>query len=138
MPRFSRFSLDNLKTCHPDLVRLFAHVIRHVDCRVVWGYRDQATQDRLHAEGVGLPWPESKHNVRPSQAADVYPYPIDWSDIERFRAFGGFVLGCAATLAIPLRWGGDWDGDWQFRDQRFVDLGHFELVDVRPVSSVRV
>ena len=41
--------------------------------------------------------------------------------------FGGLVTGLAKQKGIPLRWGGDWDGDNNFKDNRFDDLVHFEL-----------
>ena len=37
------------------------------------------------------------------------------------------MLGTARGLFIPLRWGGDWDMDHNFKDQKFDDLCHFEL-----------
>ena len=30
-------------------------------------------------------------------------------------------------MDINLRWGGDWDQDTEVKDNRFDDLGHFEL-----------
>ena len=33
------------------------------------------------------------------------------------------------ALDIKLRWGGDWDMDWEVGDNRFNDLVHFELID---------
>jgi peptidoglycan L-alanyl-D-glutamate endopeptidase CwlK len=38
----------------------------------------------------------------------------------------------ANTLGIKIRWGGDWNGDLQFRDEKFKDLPHFELVEEKP------
>lgn len=128
MPSFSQKSLDKLNTCHPDLQKLFKEVIKHWDCTVLEGYRDQATQDEYYRTGKSkLKYPNGKHNKTPSLAVDVVPYPIDWNDKERFRAFGGFVLGVAATLNIPLRWGGDWNGNKNFKDESFIDMPHFEL-----------
>ena len=40
-------------------------------------------------------------------------------------------MGLAKAMSIPLRWGGDWDGDTLLSgrdpDQTFDDLVHFEL-----------
>ena len=60
-------------------------------------------------------------------ALDAAPCPIDWEDAKRFYLFAGFVLGIARQLGIKLRWGGDWDGDFTWRDQKFHDLVHFEI-----------
>ncbi len=129
MPSFSKASRKRLETCHPDLQRLMNEVIKHWDCTVLEGHRTEHRQNEMVRTGTSqLKWPLSKHNRTPSEAVDVAPYPIDWQDIERFRAFGGFVLGVAAMLEIPIRWGGDWNGNRDFKDQKFHDLPHFELL----------
>lgn len=130
MPSFSQVSRDRLKTCHPHLQAVFAEVIQHRDCAILCGHRGQAEQDEALRTGKSkLGWPKSAHNSLPSRAVDVAPFPIDWNDADRFRLFAGFVLGIAAKMGIPLRWGGDWDGDMTNKDQTFHDLPHFELVD---------
>lgn len=129
MPSFSWASRARLKTCDPKLQRLMNEVIRHWDCTILEGHRTEFRQNEMVRIGTSqLSWPNSKHNKTPSLAVDAAPYPIDWADIERFRAFGGFVLGVAAVLNIPLRWGGDWNGNRDFKDQKFHDLPHFELI----------
>jgi len=32
-------------------------------------------------------------------------------------------------MGVDLRWGGDWDGDTEVRDNGFDDLVHFEIVE---------
>lgn len=66
-------------------------------------------------------------------AVDVAPYDpevkgVDWQDWDSFYLFAGFVKGIAASKGIQVRWGGDWDSDWQTDDQKFNDLVHFELI----------
>ncbi len=140
MPNFSRTSADRLATCHPELQRLFNEVVKHVDCTVLCGHRGEAEQNQAVKDGTSkTPWPQSKHNVSPSLAVDVAPWPVDWgnvgtpaqraSAIARFRMFSGFVLGVASQLGIKVRSGGDWDMDFDLGDQQFVDLPHFELVN---------
>lgn len=48
--------------------------------------------------------------------------------LKRWYSFGGYVKATADRLGIKIRWGGDWDGDFDFRDQNFNDLPHFELI----------
>ena len=128
MPNFSDFSKQRLRTCDMDLQRLFNEVIRHFDCRVMEGHRGRDRQNELCDIGRSkLRYPDSKHNSHPSKAVDVVPYPVDFDDIDRMRMFGGFVLGVASQLGIPLRWGGDWDMDMEVGDNTFNDLPHFEL-----------
>ena len=78
-----------------------------------------ATEETLNSEGLS--------NANPSRAVDVAPYPIDWSDRERFTYFAGFVKGIASQMGIDIIWGGDWDNDTDLKDNGFDDLVHFEL-----------
>ncbi|MEM6683544.1 MAG: M15 family peptidase [Pseudomonadota bacterium] len=130
MPQFSQRSLDRLATCHADLQAVFHAVIRQVDCTILEGHRTKQGQDAAFAAGKSkLRWPDGKHNTLPSRAVDAAPWPIDWQDRDRFHLFGGIVLGIAHSQGVALRWGGDWDGDFVLRDNRFDDLVHFELKD---------
>lgn len=131
MPQFGKRSRDNLSTCHPDLQLLFNEVIKHIDCTILEGHRDEATQNRLFNEGKSkLKFPNGKHNSKPSNAVDVAPWPIDWNDSGRFYMFVGFVRAIAEQLKIPIRCGADWSGNWKTTDQTFHDLVHFELMEV--------
>jgi peptidoglycan L-alanyl-D-glutamate endopeptidase CwlK len=124
--RFSKKSSDQLKTCHPDLQRLFEEVLKICDCSILEGYRtpeDQFIKFNLGRSKVK----HGKHNFKPSLAVDVAPYPIDWENIEAFYYFGGLVKGLAHSLNIKICWGGDWDGDNDLKDQTFNDLVHFEI-----------
>lgn len=97
------------------------------------GHRDKATQDRLVREGKSkTPYPTSKHNNYPSHAVDVAPYHqtmphVDWNDEYSFYYFAGYVQRVADEMGIKIRYGGDWDQDWEADDQTFFDLVHFEL-----------
>lgn len=129
MAKFSEFSKNNLKNAHPKLRKVLHEVIKNYDCRVLCSNRGEAEQNRLYNEGKSkLEFPDSKHNAEPSLAVDVVPYPIDWNDIDRFMHFGGYVSAVADSLGIKVRWGGDWDGDFDFNDQSFIDYPHFELI----------
>jgi len=134
MPSFSPRSKEKLLTCHPDLQRLFNRVIEHRDCTVVSGHRGEEEQNELYRNGYSMKkFPFSRHNSTPSEAVDVMPYSstephIDWEDTKSLYNFCGFVQGIACELGIKLRSGSDWDMDWDFKDQFFNDLAHFELV----------
>lgn len=129
MPRFSRRSEGRLLTCDPRLQNLFEAVVERFDCAVICGRRDREDQEEAFRTGHSKArYGKSPHNAEPlSLAVDVAPWPIDWNDRDRFLYFGGYVLGVADLLAIPVRWGGDWDGDHQLSDQTFDDLVHFEI-----------
>lgn len=125
---FSERSLENLATCHDDLQILFKEVIKRYDCTIIQGWRSNEEQDEHYRTGKSkLQAGQSKHNTKPSRAVDVVPYPIDWNDYNRFYYFGGLVKGIASSLDITIRWGGDWNGNNNFKDQNFHDLPHFEL-----------
>ena len=132
MPVFSERSIIKLRTCDPLLVNLFLTVVAEFDCTILCGRRSQLEQDEAYHRGLSkLLFPHSRHNKTPSEAVDVVPYPIDWNDKERFYYFAGFVKGMAAERKTPIRWGGDWDNDTDLKDQTFLDLCHFELLDRR-------
>ena len=107
---------------------LFKEVIRYVDCSILEGHRGQDRQDSLYEEGkTKVKYPRGRHNASPSRAVDVVPYPVDWKDRERMTLFAGFVLGIASQMGINIRWGGDWDQDFEVKDNMFDDFPHFEL-----------
>ena len=105
-------------------------VIKEFDCRIISGQRGETEQNKLYMEGLSqVEYPNSRHNTQPlSMAVDCAPWPIDWEDRERFIYLSGYVMGIAAKMGIPCRWGGDWDRDFQVKDEHFRDLCHFELI----------
>ena len=128
MPKFGRRSKEKLATCHEDLQDLFKEVIKYVDCSVLEGHRSKDRQNALYGEGkTKVLYPRGRHNASPSRAVDVVPYPIDWEDRERMTLFAGFVLGIASQMGLNIRWGGDWDQDFEVKDNMFDDFPHFEL-----------
>ena len=134
MPKFSQASLAQLGTCDPRLQEVMGAVIGLFDFTVLEGHRGEAAQNAAYDRGASkVRWPHGKHNSVPSKAVDIAPYPIDWSDKEaarqRFCYLAGFVMAVAIQRNCPIRWGGDWDGDQDTRDEHFRDLGHFEILE---------
>jgi peptidoglycan LD-endopeptidase CwlK len=146
MPKLSTTSASRLAACHHDLQVIVNDVANTRRVQVIEGKRDQATQ---HAAFVGkkskVDWPNSKHNVdgvkrHTSWAVDIAELDaagqIDWKDKESFASFAYYVLATAKALlkqgkiTHALRWGGDWDRDGYWKDETFLDMPHFELVDV--------
>ena len=128
MPKFGKRSKERLATCEKDLQLVFNEVIKYVDCSVLEGHRGESRQNSLYEDGkTKVRYPNGRHNASPSRAVDVTPYPVDWDDRERQTLFAGFVLGVANQMGINLRWGGDWDQDFEVKDNRFDDFPHFEL-----------
>jgi peptidoglycan L-alanyl-D-glutamate endopeptidase CwlK len=102
--------------------------IEMTDFGITCGYRGEADQAAAYASGKSkLEWPNSRHNVMPSEAVDLVPYPVDWDDRERFFYLAGVIMSCAKELGVELRWGGDWDMDLKPHERGENDLPHFEL-----------
>lgn len=139
MPKFSKPSLDQLSTCHPNLQAVFNEVIKFRDCKILEGHRNEEAQHQAFITGKSkLDWPNGNHNKFPSDAVDAAPYPVEFplptdsaqvkqKKLMQFCVFAGYVLATADQLGIPLRWGGDWDMDTDLKDNSFDDLVHFEL-----------
>jgi peptidoglycan L-alanyl-D-glutamate endopeptidase CwlK len=126
--QFSKNSWQHLNTCHHQLQRLFNEVIKHYNCTIIEGHRTLEEQQKLYKQGKSQV-KHSKHNITPSLAVDVAPYPIDWKDIKQFYHFVGFVQATAKQLNISIRSGADWNSNNDLNDQTFQDLVHFELIN---------
>jgi len=119
----------HLDTCHEDLKAICHEVIKFYDFSVIEGYRDELTQEKYFREGSShLRWPDSRHNRHPSCAVDLYPWPTGTKDHDQMVLLAGLFLATAHSMGVKIRWGGDWDGDWEMTDQRLVDIPHFELL----------
>ena len=142
MFRLSERSLKILSECDKDLQKIVFELLKTYDITVVHngGHRNKTLQDNLFKMGASkVEFPNSKHNKKPSQAMDIAPFPLDWGNrtdaakhnqiaIRRFYYMAGKVDEIARNFGISVRWGGDWDQDNDFFDQRFNDLVHFELI----------
>lgn len=121
---FSDKSLAKLYECHPRLVELMLFAIRTSkdDITVICGFRSNEEQQEAYENGNSRAKAgESKHNIFPSKAIDIAPYPIDWDNIEAFKKLGEHIKIRAIQSAIDIEWGGDWKS---FKG----DYGHFELI----------
>ena len=130
MPSFSLRSEERLMTCHPKLQMLMAAVVKHYDISIICGHRNAKDQNAAYASNNSkVQWPNSKHNEYLSNAVDVVPYPSMWDSNRQFYFMAGVIQRTADTLGFKIRWGGDWDMDSDLDDNKFMDLGHFELVN---------
>ncbi len=130
--KFGKESMVQYKTLDPRLQKVFDEVIQHFDFAISEGFRGEHAQNAAYlAKKSQLPWPLGNHNHFPSTAADIYPYPVDWSDdaknIQRNCLLAGMVLATGWRLGVKLRWGGDWNRDGDTRNEKFRDFGHFEI-----------
>lgn len=129
MPKFSQSSIDKLTNLDTSLRSVLEEAIKHVDFTVLCTYRDELEQAKAFVSGKSkVKWPNSKHNKIPSDAVDIAPFPIDWNNLNRFEHLAGFIKGIAAARGIKIRWGGDWNGDFNSKNDKFADFPHFEIV----------
>jgi len=128
MNQYSTSSQLNLDSAHDFLQIIFKEVLTLVDHSIIEGYRNETRQNELFfARKSQVRFPESNHNVLPARAVDARPYPYDEDDFEGMALFAGIVLGVAHAHKIPIRWGGDWNRNYQVTDEKFRDMAHFEL-----------
>ena len=127
MHKLSKTSLDRLKTCDPRLQDVVSAAINRIDFAVLCGHRGKQDQDDAVARGFSkTPWPKSKHNLIPSKAVDLAPYPIDWQNLDRFKALAMVMMDEAAKLHVKIVWGADWNKNG-LPDDKFKDYPHFQL-----------
>ncbi|MDJ0686443.1 MAG: M15 family metallopeptidase [Alphaproteobacteria bacterium] len=128
-------SRERLATCDPRLISLMNATLKAspLDLVIIEGHRSHERQAELLAAGKSKLGPgRSKHNASPSKAVDVAILrdgKVAWTDRDAWLQFGGLVKGVAATMGLTIRWGGDWDGDFDAAEHGFWDGPHFELVE---------
>lgn len=94
-------SQAKLAECHPDLVKVVMKVIETRPVVITSGYRTSAKQAAL--ESVK----DSRHLKSPSWAMDMVPCNnLSGTSRPVMDNFGSYVLQCANSLGVNLRWGG--------------------------------
>lgn len=128
--RWSQVSLNALEEIDPRLVAVIEEVRDLVDITIVSGYRSLEEQLQLYERGFSKV-KSGKHNVYPSLAVDVQPYPLPHAqqDLrEELSYIAGLFIAFGRKRGLTLRWGGDWDRDSRSRNNNFDDLYHIEIV----------
>lgn len=132
MFKLSEKSLNKLEGVHEDLTKVVKQAIKvsTVDFCVVEGLRSVDRQKKLYAQGRTAPgkivtWTMLSRHLS-GHAVDlgaivngVLSYDEKW-----YTQIANAMLGSAASLNVPLKWGGT------FRDKNgkpTPDLMHFEL-----------
>ena len=91
------------------------------DLTITCGYRTEDEQNKAYEEGKSLAkFGSSKHNVFPSKAIDICPYPINWDSKDiRWQEMALNAMWCAGKLGFEITWGGSF--------KSLKDLPHFEV-----------
>lgn len=137
MPRFGKTSLSRLEGLNPLLLEVLHQAIKGYDFTVLsdGGLRTPERQKELVDSGASK---NINSNHLTGRAVDIAPYPVRWpdkkknpqayvKDMARFYSMQSYIKGIADSMGINLRFGMDWDGDWDFSDQTFDDLPHIEI-----------
>ena len=158
MPAFGKKSKQRLDTAHPMLQELCNRVVQHFDITIIIGHRSKEKQNAAYRAGLSTKkYPGSKHNLKPSHAVDVAPWPIpegwgdlrgktirainlQWKERVKFYEMVAIFRFCWSQLCddfpeisqnYRIRFGADWDGDDDYRDQTFDDLPHIEIIKIK-------
>lgn len=132
MPAISATSKARLDNAHPLLRKLFMACATDPACppfQVLDSQRGKQAQEKAFSLGNSKAhFGQSAHNWSPAVAVDVVPYPVDWTNLARFKAFGAVVTAKAKTLGIDITWGGTW---------KMRDYPHYELTNWRDLVSAK-
>ena len=52
---------------------------------------------------------------------------INWDDMTYWALAGKHFNQYAKSKGLNLRWGGDWNGNGNYKDEKFLDAPHFEI-----------
>lgn len=129
MYQLSERSRKSLEGVHEDLVRVAERAIEITkqDFVIIQGLRSEQEQREVIKKGNS--WTTKSRHLT-GHAIDVVPYPVEWLDLAKFKTIRDAFFSAAQELDIPLRWGGDWNGNGSFQDEisrGSYDGGHFEL-----------
>ena len=141
-------STRQLETCDNKLQDVLYAAAETMNFSVLEGKRSIKRQ----ADLVDAGYSKTRHSrhVFPmgklSLAVDIAPWPLEWpqkprgltkllwrlvrkytKQAARFYFLMGYIKCVSEHQGVELRFGADWDGDMDFEDQTFDDLGHIEL-----------
>ena len=131
--KLGKTSLARLKGVDETLVNVVKRAIEisEVDFTVLEGVRTLERQRELYAQGRTAPgkivtWTMKSRHIE-GKAVDLVPYPLDWSDLEKFNKIKDAMFQSAKELDVNLRWGADWNGNGEYREKGEYDSPHFEI-----------
>ena len=123
--KWGKTSLDRLVTCDKRLQELVDMMLQRspFDLTIVEGYRTKDEQEKAFKDGKSnAHFGQSKHNVFPSKAVDIAPYPLVWdkNDIRWWKMIA-LAYEVARIKNIKIRSGAFFSS--------LEDLPHIELLD---------
>lgn len=128
--KFSNTSILRLNTCDSKIIFLMNYALASspVDFLIACGYRGQKEQEEAYKKGTSnAKFGQSKHNVCPSKAVDIYPYVNGRmcngdlkEDYTHINILKDHILKCATEVGTQIVWGGHF--------KKLKDYPHFELL----------
>lgn len=133
--KLSERSLHRLTGVNYHLIDLCLLAIKRtpIDFGIAYmgGLRTTEEQNQLFMDGFSKCDGKthiSKHQT--GEAVDLLAFvgcrPVD--NKEMSCVIAGIMFACASELGIKIRWGLDWNGNGDIRDNKFNDAYHFELI----------
>ena len=123
MYKWGKTSKDRLATCDKRLQDLADIMLARsqFDLTILCGYRTEQEQNEAYNKGKSrAKFGQSKHNIFPSQAIDIAPYPVNWdSGDPRWMEMALNAMWCAGRLNLDITWGGSF--------KSISDKPHFQL-----------
>ena len=123
MYKWGKKSKERLETCDKRLQDLANMMLARsdFDLTITDGYRDETAQNFAYVNGKSKArFGQSKHNVFPSQAIDICPYPVNWdANDRRWQEMALNAMWCAGRLGFEITWGGSF--------KSISDKPHLEL-----------
>ena len=126
--RLGKRSLSRLEGVHPDLIRVVERAIRMSVCdfTVLEGVRTIERQQKLFQVGASKIM-NSRHLT--GHAVDLGAYvdgTVRW-DWPLYYQIANAMKMASLEEDVLVRWGGDWDSDGEYDDEKWRDGPHFEL-----------
>ncbi len=126
--KFDAKSAAALAEAHPDMQRLMNAAREQAEFIIMDSRRGRDAQEKAFKQGHSkVHFGDSAHNYTPAFALDVAPgTKVDWNNKQAFIDLAQkVILPLAKKMAIPIRWGGDWNMDGSISDG--WDFPHYEL-----------
>lgn len=142
---FDKASKQQLDGAHPLLQRLLVEARKRIAFTIMDSQRGRKAQDAAYKAGHSkATFGNSAHNYTPAVAVDLAPVPLNWNNRQSFIDLWNVIgyynpstkvgKGLAKDMAIPLRWGGDWNMNGKWTDDGW-DFPHYELYPWRNYAT---
>lgn len=109
-----------------------------IELIIIEGLRTLETQKKYFAEGKSKTM-NSKHLT--GNAIDICfseKGKINWSSMQYWTmAHYHFIQHFKSRQGVDIKavWGGDWNGNLEYSDEKFLDAPHFQVEEIKKVES---